>query len=296
MAGPIGSKPRAAAAPSDVAIEGFASAFASVNGIRMHYVSAGTGPVLLLLHGWPETWYSWHGVMPRLAQRFTVVAPDLRGVGLTERTAEGYDKKTIAEDVAALIEHLGDSKVYLVGHDMGGKAAYVLAKTRPELLSRLVLVDCFPPGAENMDVAKGGAWHYGFHMAAEFPEMLIAGREKDYIAAQIRAWSHRKEAIGDATIAEYARHYASPGGMTAGFNYYRALRTDIPYVATLRDRRIAVPVLTIGGRYSVGDKLHAALVEETDDLQGVIAENAGHFVAEEDPEFFCAQLERFLTA
>jgi len=111
---------------------------------------------------------------------------------------------------------------------MGGKAAYVLAHNRPELLSKLVLVDCLLPGTENMDPAKGGAWHYGFHMAAEFPEMLTAGREREYIATQIKTWSHRKDAISDATIAEYARHYATPGGMTAGFNYYRALRTDIP--------------------------------------------------------------------
>ena len=99
-----------------------------------------------------------------------------------------------------------------------------------------------------MDPSKGGAWHYGFRMAAEFPEMLTAGRERKYIAAQIRTWSHRKDAISDATIAEYARHYATPDGMTAGFNYYRALRTDIPYVEMLRSKKIAVPVLTIAGR------------------------------------------------
>ena len=126
--------------------------------------------------------------------------------------------------------------------------------------------------------------------------MLTAGREQEYFAAQIRTWSHRKDAIADATIGEYARHYATPGGMTAGFNYYRALRIDIPYAATLRTTKIAVPVLTIAGRYGVGEKLHAAVVKEADDVQGAIAENAGHFVAEEDPEFFCGQLERFLTS
>jgi pimeloyl-ACP methyl ester carboxylesterase len=172
----------------------------------------------------------------------------------------------------------------------------LLAHTRPELLSKLVLVDCLLPGTENMDPAKGGAWHYGFHMAAEFPEMLTAGREREYIAAQIRTWSHRKDAISDATIAEYARHYATPGGMTAGFNYYRALRADIPYAETLRSKKIAVPVLTIAGRYGVGEKLHTAISEEADDVQGVIAENTGHFVAEEDPKFFCEQIERFCTA
>ena len=207
----------------------------------MHYVAAGSGPVLVLLHGWPETWYSWHGVMPRLAKRFTVVAPDLRGVGLTERTPDGYDKKTVAADIAALIEHLGGGKVCVAGHDMGGKAAYVLAHTRPELLSKLVLVDCLLPGTENMDPAKGGAWHYGFHMAAEFPEMLTVGREREYIAAQIRTWSHRKDAISAATIDEYARHYAAPGGMTAGFNYYRALAPTSPTRRPCAARRSPFP-------------------------------------------------------
>jgi pimeloyl-ACP methyl ester carboxylesterase len=178
LGGRLINRATAAEAPDSPLPEGSASKFASVNGIRLHYVAVRSGPVLVLLHGWPETWYSWHGVMPRLAKRFTVVAPDLRGVGLSERTAEGYDKKTIAEDIAALIRHLGGDKVYLAGHDMGGKAAYVLAHTRPELLSKLVLVDCLLPGTENMDPSKGGAWHYGFHMAAEFPEMLTAGRER----------------------------------------------------------------------------------------------------------------------
>jgi pimeloyl-ACP methyl ester carboxylesterase len=297
LGGPSLIKTAAAAEARDAALpEGSLSKFASANGIRMHYVTAGNGPALVLLHGWPETWYSWHGVMPRLAKRFTVVAPDLRGVGLTERTPDGYDKKTIAADIAALIEHLGSGKVYLAGHDMGGKAAYVLAHTRPELLSKLVLVDCLLPGTENMDPSKGGAWHYGFHMAAEFPEMLTSGREREYIAAQIRTWSHRKDAISDATIDEYARHYATPGGMTAGFNYYRALRTDIPYAETLRSKKIAIPVLTIAGRYGVGEKLHTAVSKEADDVQGVIAENPGHFVAEEDSEFFCEQIERFCSA
>jgi pimeloyl-ACP methyl ester carboxylesterase len=154
----------------------------------------------------------------------------------TERTPDGYDKKTIAADIAALIEHLGVGKVCVAGHDMGGKAAYVLSHTRPDLLSKLVLVDCLLPGTENMDPAKGGAWHYGFHMAAEFPEMLTAGRERgvyrgadqDMVASEGRdqRCDHRRICAA----------FATPGGMTAGFNYYRALRTDIE-PAQQEDRR-----------------------------------------------------------
>jgi pimeloyl-ACP methyl ester carboxylesterase len=281
--------------PTPALPTGAASRFATVNGIRLHYVVAGSGHLVVLLHGWPQTWFAWHGIIPRLARRFTVVAPDLRGTGLSERTGAGYDKRTVADDVRALIAHLGAAGAHVVGHDMGGKAAYVLAHAHPESVSRLVLVDCLVPGTENMDALRGGAWHYGFHMAAEIPELLTAGRERDYIRAQIRAWSHKKDAVGEAAITEFARHYAAPGGMTAGFNYYRALREDAPYVAALRGRKLRMPVMVIAGRYGVGDKLAEALRDEAADLTSVIAENSGHFVAEEVPDFFCNKLEGFLA-
>lgn len=263
--------------------------------MRMHYVALGSGPVVILLHGWPQTWFAWHGVIPRLAMRFTVVAPDLRGTGLSELTKAGYDKRTIAEDLRALIAHTGAAEAHVVGHDMGGKAAYVLAHLYPKIVSKLALVDCLLPGTENMDALRGGAWHYGFHMAPDIPEMLTKGRERDYIRAQIKAWSRKKDGISDAAIEEYARHYAGPGRMTAGFNYYRALREDGPFVATLRNRKLPMPVMTITGRYGVGDRLTDALRAEADNLTSVVAEDSGHFVAEEVPEFFCEKLESFLS-
>lgn len=272
------------------------SRIAEVNGIRMHYVRAGSGPLVLLLHGWPQTWFAWHAIMPRLASQYTVIAPDLRGCGLTERTEGGYDKKTIAQDLRALIAEAGFERAHVVGHDMGGKAAYVLAHTDPGAVAKLVLVDCLLPGTENMDALRGGAWHYGFHMAPDFPEVLTKGRERAYIAAQIRAWSHKKSAISDAAIDEYARHYSGPGGMTAGFNYYRALREDAPFVAPFLGRPLAMPVLAIAGRFGVGPKLADALAPQASRLTRVIAEDSGHFVAEESPELFVAELTRFLAA
>ena len=235
--------------------------------------------------------------MPRLSKRFTVVAPDLRGVGLTERTPDGYDKKTIAADIAALIEHLGGAKVHLAGHDMGGKAAYVLAHTRPELLSKSSLVDRLLPGTENMDPAKkGGAWHYGFHMASEFPEMLhgrpragvYRGADQDVVASQGR--DQRRD----------DRRICAPLCDTRRDDGWLQLLPGSPHRHPLcgdpGTGKIAVPVLTIAGRYGVGEKLHAAISKEADDVQGVIAENTGHFVAEEDPEFFCEHVERFCAA
>jgi pimeloyl-ACP methyl ester carboxylesterase len=274
--------------------EGAKSHIAEINGMRMHYVAVGSGPVVILLHGWPQTWFAWRNVMPRLANRFTAIAPDLRGVGLSERTQGGYDKRTVAEDLRALIAHLGAADAYVVGHDMGGKAAYTLAHLYPTIVSKLVLVDCLLPGTENMDALRGGAWHYGFHMAPDIPEMLTKGRERDYISAQIKAWSHKKDAVGEEAISEYARHYAAPGGMTAGFNYYRALREDASLATTLRDRKLSMPVMTITGRYGVGDKLANALHAEANNLSNVVAEDSGHFVAEEAPEFFSEKLMAFL--
>jgi pimeloyl-ACP methyl ester carboxylesterase len=275
--------------------KGAKNQFAHVNGIRMHYVKMGKGPLIILLHGWPETWYEWHKVMPALASKFTVVAPDLRGLGLSEKTQAGYDKRTIANDIAGLIKHLGEKSAFIVGHDMGGKVAYVLGLLYPELVTKLIMVDCMPPGNENMDSAKGGMWHYGFHMAADFPEMLTKGREKEYISAQMMKWAHRKEAITSHALDEYTKHYASPGGMTAGFNYYRALLDDAKFVSTYTDRKFTMPILTIAGRYGVSENLFKAMAPKADIIKNIIAEESGHFVPEEAPVFLVGQILNFFT-
>lgn len=295
-AGAIAQQDGAAGFATAMTPAGAKSHIAEVNGIRMHYVAMGSGPLVVLLHGWPQTWFAWHAAMAVLAQRFTVVAPDLRGTGLTELTPSGYDKRTIAEDIRALIAHTGASKAHVVGHDMGGKAAYVLAHLYPDCVARLALIDCLLPGTENMDALRGGAWHYGFHMASEIPEMLTRGREEDYIRAQIRAWSHRKDAVSEQAIAEYARHYRQPGRMTAGFNYYRALRQDAPFAATLRADKLRMPVLAMGGQYGVGSRLAEALRGEAAILTAVVAEGSGHFIAEEVPDFFADTLARFILS
>ncbi|XSG82493.1 MAG: alpha/beta fold hydrolase [Methyloligella sp. ZOD6] len=261
----------------------------------MHYVTMGSGPLVVLLHGWPETWFSWREQMRRLGQDFTVVAPDLRGCGLTELTEGGYDKRTIAGDVRGLIDHVGSGPAHVVGHDMGGKAAFVLAHLYPVVVDKLVLADCLIPGTENADALDGGAWHYGFHMAKDIPELLTKGRERGYIAAQIDLWTREDGAIAEETITEYAAHYSKPGRMTAGFNYYRALPDDAELVATFGERRLTMPVMTITGEYGVGDTLALSLAGRADDVTNVIFEDCGHFVAEENPEAFAQAVSRFLV-
>jgi pimeloyl-ACP methyl ester carboxylesterase len=261
----------------------------------LHYVAAGSGPAVILLHGWPQTWFAWRETMERLSARFRCIAPDLRGLGLSERTPDGYDKRTIAADIAALIAQVAGGRAHVVGHDMGGKAAFVLAHLHAANVEKLVLVDCLVPGTENMDARRGGAWHYGFHMAPDIPEMLTRGRERDYIAAQIRTWSHKENAVTEAAITEFARHYATPGGMTAGFAYYRALRDDAALVDSFGDAKLEMPVLAIAGRHGVGAKLANALSKRAPKLTAVIAEDSGHFVAEEAPQFFYDHVEQFLV-
>ncbi|HHX7304716.1 TPA: alpha/beta fold hydrolase [Legionella anisa] len=270
------------------------SHFAKVNGIRLHYIEMGKGPLVILLHGWPETSLSWRLTMRSLSTKYRVVAPDLRGLGLSERTQTGYDKKTIATDIKALVEHLGEAKAVIIGHDMGGKAAYVMAHLYPQSVSKLILVDCTIPGTENSDALHGGSWHYGFHMAPEIPEMLTKGREKEYIRTQIKVWSFNKRAIDEDAIDEYVKHYAKNGGMTAGFNYYRTLKEDAALVETFQNQKLLMPVLTITGQHSVGDKLPKALEKEATSLKRIIVANSGHFVPEEAPEIFNLSVLKFL--
>ncbi len=271
------------------------SHFATVNGVRLHYVEAGSGPLVILLHGWPETSYSWRNTIAMLSKNYHVVAPDLRGLGQSEHAKSGYDKKTIATDIKALVEYLGEKQAIIIGHDMGGKAAYVMAHLYPQIVSKLVLVDFFIPGTENADALHGGSWHYGFHMAKDFPEMLTKGREKEYISVMIKLMSYKKDAISEKTIDEYVKHYSTPGGMTAGFNYYRTLKEDAAFVETFKGEKLSMPVLAITGAHSIGDKLSKTLAGETFSLQSIIVDDSGHFVAEESPEKFNSSVLNFLN-
>lgn len=284
-------------ARADVSIpDGAASHTARVNDVTLHYVEMGKGPLVVLLHGWPQTWLSWRHILIELSKNHRVVAPDLRGTGLSEKTAQGYDKKTIATDIKALIHHLGETSAIVIGHDMGGKAAYVMAHLYPDTVSKLVLVDCLLPGTENLDALRGGAWHYGFHIAKDVPEMLTQGREEEYIASQIRAWSYKKDAIDAQTISAYAQSYSAPGGMTAGFNYYRALKDDVALAQTFADKKLAMPVLTVTGQYSAGDKLAMSLAPQAPQLTSVVITDSGHFVAEEQPQAFVDAVQKFISS
>ena len=269
-------------------------AYAELGEVTLHYVIAGSGVPVVLLHGWPQTWYEWRYVIGPLAERYTVIAPDLRGLGDSTRPLEGYDKKTLAQDVWRLVgEILGHRRFFLVGHDWGGPVAYALAAAHPEAVIRLAILDVVIPG-DGGDFSQGGRrWHHAFHLTPELPEALTSGRERIYLSWFYRTFGARPDAIGDDAIDEYLRTYAQPGAMRAGFAYYRALPQDAAdNRETVAGFKLPMPVLAVGGAAGRGRGVEPAdsLRRVATDVRGEIVPDCGHWIPEEQP----AQLTRLL--
>lgn len=271
---------------------------AEVNDVRLHYVMGGKGDAVVLLHGWPQTWYEWRKIMPNLAKQYTVIAPDLRGLGDSSKPETGYDKRTAAEDIYQLINQLGFNSINLVGHDIGGMVAYAYAATHPEGVRQLVLMEFWLPGfglEEGMDVAKGGLWHFGFHMAAKIPEMLTAGREREYLSA-IAYKAGNPTVITETDIDEYVRCYSAQGGMKAGFEYYRALLQDGQQNREHAKTKLKMPVLVLTGSESVvGDRLLKGVLQVAENVQSDVIEQSGHWLAEEQPVMLSKKLLTFFS-
>jgi pimeloyl-ACP methyl ester carboxylesterase len=278
----------------------FSHHMASVNGIQMHYVIGGHGDVVVLLHGWPQTWYNWRHVMPALAQNYTVVAPDLRGLGDSSKPVTGYDGNTTAEDINQLLTQLGpNEKIYLVGHDLGAQTAYSYAAIHPDKVSKLVIMDFvfpgfFPPGIEDI------LWWFGFHKTPDIPELLTVGKEREYLSWHYRGLAYNPEAITEADIDKYVSSYSAPGGMRAGFEYYRAFPINEEQNKALSETKLQIPVLALGGDiYPAlgGDAPGNFALNSTqglaENVKGVIVPLSGHYIAEEQPEFLADQLLKF---
>lgn len=256
--------------------------------VVLHYARAGTGDPVVLLHGWPQSWYCWRKIMPALAQRYTVVAPDLRGLGDSSRPLEGYDKRVIAEDIWKLTQHLRFDRYFLVGHDWGGPVAFCLAATHTAAIRRLVMLDTAVPGDGSGTFSQHGRrWHHAFHQTADLPEALVAGREDIYLGWFYRQYGYTAGAIGPEDIEEYLRTYRQPGALRAGFAYYRALNQDVADNQTLLARgTLTMPVLALGGgkAFGRGAETLESLKRVALDVRGGVIEDCGHWMAEEQPE------------
>lgn len=270
----------------------------------MHYVTAGTAEeTVLLLHGWPQTWYAWRRVIPLLVNAgYRVVAPDLRGIGGTSRPADGYDSISVAGDIAELmVDHLGLRRFHLVGHDWGGPAAFALATINPAVVTTLAIVDVTLPGL-GPDLSQGGRrWHHGFHMTPELPEALTDGREHIYLSWFYRTFSRQTDAVGEADMAEYLRSYAKPGALSASFAYYRSIPECIAANRALVEKgyRLPMPTLGIGGSCTEArgrlDEPAVSLRTVADDVTEAVIAGSGHLVPEEKPEELVAAILSFFV-
>jgi pimeloyl-ACP methyl ester carboxylesterase len=270
---------------------------ADLGDVRLHYVTAGSGLPVVLLHGWPQSWYEWRHIIPALAERYYVIAPDLRGLGDSSRPTEGYDKRTVGGDIWRLAHDvLGIDAFYLVGHDWGGPTAYAVAAAHPAAVRKLAILDVTIPGDGRPNISQGGRrWHHAFHQTPDLPESLVTSREDIYLGWFYRNYGARPDAIAEADIAEYLRVYRQPGALRAGFNYYRAIPQDMAdNAATAAAFKLPMPVLALGGDRSWGrgmevvESLRALAV----DVRGGMLDNCGHWMPEEQP----AELLRWLLA
>lgn len=266
---------------------------ATVNGVRIHYVIGGTGSPILLVHGFPETWYAWRKVMPLLAKRHTVIVPDLRGAGASERPAGPYDTGTMAEDLHQLVLQLGFREIDVVGHDIGVAVSYPYAAAHRDEVRHLVLLDVPPQGTAAFEKMRPKAWNFGFQKIADMPEALVAGRERTYLTDGFYgALSRNKAAFSREDVDEYLRSYSAPGAMHAAFEWYRAFDEDIRQNRPQLRTKLPMPVLMLGGEQS-GAPLMLETAQEiaTSYETGSIPE-CGHWMAEEQP---AAVAERILA-
>jgi pimeloyl-ACP methyl ester carboxylesterase len=273
-------------------------AYADLGDVRLHYVTAGQGFPVVLLHGWPQSWYEWRHIIPGLTERYRVIAPDLRGLGDSSRPSDGYDKKTVGGDIWRLVHDvLGVSSFYLVGHDWGGPTAYAVASAHPDAVKKLAILDVTIPGDGSPNISQGGRrWHHAFHQTLDLPEALVTGREDIYFGWFYRNYGASPNAIPDADIAEYLRVYRQPGALRAGFSYYRAIPKDIADNAERAAAfKLPMPVLALGGDRSWGRQME--VVESPRrlavDVRGGVVENCGHWMPEEQPAELLRRLMGF---
>jgi pimeloyl-ACP methyl ester carboxylesterase len=278
----------------------FTSRYIDTGGLRQHVVSGGDGPPLLLMHGWPQTWYAWRLVMTALARDFTVIAPDQRGCGLSGKPEEGYDTGTLAGDLAALMDALGYRRFAMAGHDTGMWIGYALAADYPGRVARLAVAETPLPGVSPSppllasEHLNNALWHFAFNRLAEVNDQLVTGREEIYFGWQFATKAAR-------SLPGYAvRHYidtlaADPAALHASFAIYRSLDATIAQNQQRKTQRLKMPVLGIGGEKSLQDQVAATMKLAADDVQTLVIPGCGHHPPEEAPEELLVALTAFLA-
>ena len=281
----------------------FAHHMIDLDEVRLHYVRGGDGPPLVLLHGWGSTWYMWRKVISELADHYTVIVPDLRGLGdsgVPEKPLTGYDKKTVAQDIHQLVEKLELGPVHVAGHDHGAAVAYAYAATHRDEVRSLVFCEMALKGVagdkgieyfmDQRDELR--LWHLSFHAASDVAEMLISGKEREYLRWFYRMQMYNLDGITDEDIDVYARSYSGPGGLR--LELYRAFYQDGIDNAELSKTKLTIPVLALGGANSIRDLCVSSMEAVAENVHGVVVPNCGHWLPEERPAEFLESVQLFL--
>ena len=272
------------------------SRFANVNGVRLHYLIAGEGDPVVLLHGYAETGHMWLPLIPKLASTHTVIAPDLRGADQSSKPAGGYTKAAMALDIHALVKKLGYERIRIVGHDIGLMVAYAFAAQFPSEVDRIVLMDAFLPGVGNWRNVwlMRDLWH--FHFYGKTPLALVHGRERIYFE---HFWNDfaadAKHSVPERDRRFYAKAYARPGGMRAGFEYFRAFERDAEEFAAFAKTSLTMPMLVLTGEKASGEGLIQQARLVATNVVGVVVQNSGHWLMEEAPNQVIPRLVEFLN-
>ena len=279
----------------------FTSRYVDTGEVRLHAVTGGDGPPLLLVHGWPQTWYAWRMLMPALARDFSVVAVDQRGIGLSDKPADGYDTATLANDLVALMDALGHQRFALYGTDVGMPIAYALAADHRDRVDRLVVSEAPLPGISASPplflppLLNARLWHLAFNQLPKINEQLVTGREDIFFGAEFDA------SAGTNKLPDYAVKYyidtlaADPDALRGSFEFYRAIPATTAQDEQRKTRRLTLPVLAIGGEESSGAGVGNTMKLVADDVQTVVLAGSGHWVAEQAPEELLAALTAFLA-
>ena len=287
-------------------LAGFTNYYTEVNGVRLHYVAGGKGEPLILLPGWPETWWSYRKMMPTLAEHYHVIVVDLRGMGGSGKPLSGYEKKNMAKDVHELVRYLGYQQVYICGHDIGSMVAFSFAANFPEATSKLVMLDIPHPDTDwykipmipepgritdKIDADHAFQWWFAFHQVKGMTEELMAGRvhiEHDWI---FRYLLYKEEAVTAFDKKVYVEAYDSKDGIRGGYAWYRAFGQDIEDSKSYG--QLSIPVLGIGG--PAYGRLHKSLSARAANLTMKKLEGCGHFIPEEAPEQTVDNMIEFLN-
>jgi microsomal epoxide hydrolase len=284
-------------------LPGFDHRFDLVEGLRLHHVSGGPdeGPVLVLLAGYPESWYAWRKLMPALAGRYRVLALDLPGQGDSDKPLDGYDTGTLAALTRSWLQTLGVTRVTMVGHDVGAWVACAYALRFGTEVDKLALLDAGIPGITLPDALPIAAdkawrtWHFAFHMIADLPETLIGGHEREYLDWFLRRKAADPFAFTDADIDEYLRVFMQPGALRAGLAVYRAAHVSARQNRELgQAAKLDMPLLALSADQGSIPDMAGPLRAFAQDVRGVRIARCGHFLPEEQPEAVAAALLDFL--